>query len=969
MLNTTQLKEYAQLTQATYAYFTASDYQNSGGLKAQLIKESGSATKGANFTDKEAALFTERYELLDQYQSDSLDFSGFSGALFRDKDTGRLILSCRGTEPMGLQLAYDLLSADARIGLDGYASPQAIPLYRYIKQLMTPPGEAVQYTTQEISRLQAIFLDQADSPQELAARSLAWPAAMLNFLSDRGAGFGVAPLIPAGCPNLDFVGHSLGGHLAMLASRFFPGLAAQVVTLNAPNFFPQSESVLELFSPGWANASIIRMEGVGDGISEIGTTYPGSRILLGQENESGLLAAFGVNHDKVNSADGLALVELIGKLDSRFADDARLAKAYIDQASEVPGQSYEKLLDGLRRIFLGKDVAPTAFNDGTKPSSRDSFYTNISILAGNNAFKALIGKVEILPAADGMAARTDFASFLTLRTLSPITLKATAGSEAAVEAALAVNWGSEYSDWKTDQDLTPQQLAEGQGTYTDLYLADRAAMLTWKLKLAASDIDAAATPYRDAPDAWFRDNASNLTVHLGAMLTNSTDKPRYIFGADQLVENNVENLQGGTNNDHIYGGGGTDQLNGEGGNDYLEGNAGNDIVNGGLGNDYLEGGSGDDKLTGGEGRDTLLGGVGFDTLTGGADKDTYRFAPNSGTDHIIDDGNDSIEWKSLPIAGVYRWQEDRKAYLRQGDGSAITLSLDGQSTLTFEDGSKVILDQQNGIDGFKNDPYGIRLEKLPTQPTTTLEVLGDIVPTDFSITIRRPIPGMPGIGPGWSAEQSSGLNARELAQAGAGTAAYDMAGLVGSILPANTSNYWSTFDELTTTYYYRLFDALGNAVGERKELPAGSDYSDELWGSNGNDHLLALRGDDWVPAGKGNDIVVGGTQEAFPGYQDYLMGEEGNDLIYADEETSLTELPSLSNFGGAVADNRIGDDLFGGIGDDILVGSARRDVILGGAGKDLILGGAGDDMLNGDQDRKPGDVMFDFNWGSGFSTG
>jgi Ca2+-binding RTX toxin-like protein len=196
-----------------------------------------------------------------------------------------------------------------------------------------------------------------------------------------------------------------------------------------------------------------------------------------------------------------------------------------------------------------------------------------------------------------------------------------------------------------------------------------------------------------------------------------------------------------------------------------------------------------------------------------------------------------------------------------------------------------------------------------------------------------------------------------------------MAGLVGSILPANTSNYWSTFDELTTTYYYRLFDALGNAVGERKDMPDGFTYSDELWGSNANDHLLALRGDDWVQAGKGNDIVVGGTQVAFPGYQDYLMGEEGNDLIYADEETSLTALPSLSNFGGAVADNRIGDDLFGGIDNDILVGSVRRDVILGGAGKDLILGGAGDDVLNGDQDRRPGDVMFDFNWGSGFSTG
>lgn len=94
MLDTTQLKEYAQLTQATYAYFPVWDRAafpalDSLQLSTQIQLESGGETKGANFTEEEAKLFVARYELLNQ--SDNSDPTGFSAALFRDKDTGRLI--------------------------------------------------------------------------------------------------------------------------------------------------------------------------------------------------------------------------------------------------------------------------------------------------------------------------------------------------------------------------------------------------------------------------------------------------------------------------------------------------------------------------------------------------------------------------------------------------------------------------------------------------------------------------------------------------------------------------------------------------------------------------------------------------------------------------------------------------------------------------------------------------------------
>ena len=79
------------------------------------------------------------------------------------------IVSCKNTEDTGSGSGFDatvwrgktgdLFYTDLRIGIDGYASPQAIAEYRYIKQLMTPAGQSVQYTEQEVAKLKAIYWD------------------------------------------------------------------------------------------------------------------------------------------------------------------------------------------------------------------------------------------------------------------------------------------------------------------------------------------------------------------------------------------------------------------------------------------------------------------------------------------------------------------------------------------------------------------------------------------------------------------------------------------------------------------------------------------------------------------------------------------------------------------------------------------------------------------------------------------
>ncbi len=91
--------------------------------------------------------------------------------------------------------------------------------------------------------------------------------------------------------------------------------------------------------------------------------------------------------------------------------------------------------------------------------------------------------------------------------------------------------------------------------------------------------------------------------------------------------------------------------------------------------------------------------------------------------------------------------------------------------------------------------------------------------------------------------------------------------------------------------------------------------------------LYGLAGDDRLVAALGVSVEIYGGDG-----NDILIGNSANDLLYGEN----------------------GDDLLsGGAGSDVLLGGAGRDVLIGGSQTDLIFGGAGDDLLIA------GDVIFD----------
>ncbi len=130
----------------------------------------------------------------------------------------------------------------------------------------------------------------------------------------------------------------------------------------------------------------------------------------------------------------------------------------------------------------------------------------------------------------------------------------------------------------------------------------------------------------------------------------------------------------------------------------------------------------------------------------------------------------------------------------------------------------------------------------------------------------------------------------------------------------------------------------------------GDTYTDieNLRGSAFNDTLIATDENNSVWGGEGNDVLLGLLGN------DTLYGEDGADELHGGEGNDHL-------IGGAGNDELFGDEgndtLDGGEGDDYFVASSGNDILIGGTGEDelhggddndQISGGAGEDLLYGD---------------------
>ncbi|MBL8533161.1 MAG: hypothetical protein JNL33_04830, partial [Betaproteobacteria bacterium] len=364
---------------------------------------------------------------------------------------------------------------------------------------------------------------------------------------------------------------------------------------------------------------------------------------------------------------------------------------------------------------------------------------------------------------------------------------------------------------------------------------------------------------------------------------------------------------GGVGNDIIRAGAGNDRVLGEDGNDTVFGDAGIDEILGGLGNDLLyggigeaggdtgansiDGGLGDDQIWGDLGNDTILGDDGSDTIHGLAGNDDIDGGDD--LDHIFgDDGDDRI------IGGF--GNDD----LHGGGGQDIIWG-------GFEKVGRANFDlnvSSNFINPFAFDLNEARFDtgfvppRINAVALDNLSVDGDLADGQDSLH-----------GDGGIDFLFGGFDTDDL-----------FGGDDSDYLDGGVS------DDIVR--------------GERgDDVIRGGGNNDTLFGGTGIDQLYGDSGADFLygDAGRDNDagVVVngiGGDQSAVNGQQagQRLYGGDGVDRLHAYSDVRLIDGDAAI----AAETARIGDELHGGSGNDLLFGNLRQDTLLGDDGNDYLHG-------------------------------
>jgi trimeric autotransporter adhesin len=675
---------------------------------------------------------------------------------------------------------------------------------------------------------------------------------------------------------------------------------------------------------------------------------------------------FGDTHSLVLLVDSLSLQDTIARLMPgiaqsdieavfRAASNLRRVETPLAQG-KAEGDVLENVLNALNAIFLGPNAPKLVgkIEGGTWANigDRNAFYNNLDTLK-KSSFKDALGKVALTPSAGASNlptdARTDFASFLSLLNLAPFVLKSTSD----IDAALAVNWGAEFTFWATDK--TAVSSGRPAESITDTWLNDRQALLQGIdiRNLRNADGTALLIPglvesinYKDLT------TGSHIELNRSTAPVGENFVKAVVFGS-KASETIVGTLVG----DDLYGGAGNDTLSGLGGDDWLEGNAGADLLDGGAGQDTLLGGAGDDTLTGGsdgdalyggtgndllqgdagddllsggDGSDRLEGGTGNDYLTGGTGADTLMGGADN--DYLFDEGgleantlrgeagNDVLEIKPGSGTGF--------STLDGGDGHDILVGGSGVNVLLGGAGRDLIrggasadlIDAGTDADlveaGAGNDTLtgGQGADYLQGGAGDDSYLYQDI---DFGTDLVEDTQGNDTLGFASGTLAQASYDPAKRAWIAAGGQEIRKYDLGGSTLLAVTNP-----SDLLNTIYLR-------------------DWQPGRYGITLNGHEPATQKPVVTPA-----IVVSRTEN---NYVDFIQddagdGGQGNDIVRGTDAQSVL----AGGVGNDILDGREGDDwLEGGDGNDIVLTGTGKDVAYGGSGNDIIRAGYDFDMTRG----------------------
>jgi Ca2+-binding RTX toxin-like protein len=544
--------------------------------------------------------------------------------------------------------------------------------------------------------------------------------------------------------------------------------------------------------------------------------------------------------------------------------------------------------------------------------------------------------------------------------------------------------------------------------FTDQYLTDRAAMLSWVVQRNTQDNTALVIKANS--EALFQDVGTSTVFRIGSSTTGDADRRVFRFANDIATP-----LTGNTKNDALYGGAGADTLDGRAGDDYLEGGAGNDTYT-------FKASFGKDTVVDSDGVGRIV--VGSQTL-GKASASLLRanqwdFKLDSGQwvyMNVYDDASSStgkrlvitqegdttnsitvnhfdvdkaktatgylgIKFGSTPklavvkSAGTNVWSDKdftlatlagRTTSIKEGTGCTFTLCLNEPAkagdTITLAlagqgDKFKAL------VNGSKVDANGavITLVEGQTQVSLALVQEGEL-----------------------TADGNASLSATYSGQAGSATSNVWGLDLKDS---GQTTRIINGDQDLLPDRPFYGWTPDGNLIGG----VAASDYSDGIHGDNAfwvgaNDEINGFGGNDGLNGGYGNDTINGGTGDDLIGGgtgSDKIYGGDGNDYI-----SSSSTLWGIARWTSNAYENGVyvGDKIRAPEGSTVITQGARWSIYRPagaapdspliwdgvntpvGTDGDFVDGGAGNDSIiasNGD-DRVQGGTGDDKIWGMGGS--
>lgn len=117
--------------------------------------------------------------------------------------------------------------------------------------------------------------------------------------------------------------------------------------------------------------------------------------------------------------------------------------------------------------------------------SREGFHANRQALIEGPTFQARAGGITLGASGMGLAdsAGSDFGAMASLMALSPVAITARDPlGQSAIGSAFQSAWGDTDTQWQADRDLSPEDRGMGRASFSDRWIADRAALLDTRVR-------------------------------------------------------------------------------------------------------------------------------------------------------------------------------------------------------------------------------------------------------------------------------------------------------------------------------------------------------------------------------------------------------------------------------------------------------------------------------------------------------